>query len=238
MNDFLTQKSGSWRRMRNWIRSRDIIGGTCCSLDVIMNIFDVFIQIWKNKQKTIFKIILVIFSGDFLKRLLCTHCFYKTIDDCTKDKKIFAVHEWLQSKHAFHVMRDHPGHDLPMLAGMWGLKLTGRSSSSSDDNNLRPILRRIFLAILRHTSAYWEYWDPQTDQMILRRFFWPWAKTIMLQHDSFHCDLFAKSRSWPSQRPEGQLDNFVGSPVSLNATLTDECPLRCRPREHPEWKQC
>ena len=69
------------------------------------------------------------------------------------------------------------------------------------------------------------------------RYFWPWAKTMMLQHDSFHCDLFAKSRAWPSQRPEG-LNNFVGVPVSLNSTLTDECPLRCRPREHPEWKQC
>jgi len=45
MNDFLTQKSGRWWRMRNLIRSRDIIGGTCCSLDIIMNIFDVFIQI-------------------------------------------------------------------------------------------------------------------------------------------------------------------------------------------------
>ena len=77
----------------------------------------------------------------------------------------------------------------------------------------------------------------ETDQVLLMRYFWPWAKTMMLQHDSFHCDLFAKSRAWPSQRPEG-LNNFVGVPVSLNSTLTDECPLRCRPREHPEWKQC
>ena len=159
---------------------------------------------------------------------------FRDLDSRPSQREVDAVHEWLQSKHAFHVMRDHPGHDLPMLAGMWGLKL----APSGGDDDLRPILRRVFLAILRHPSAYWDYWDPQTDQMILRRFFWPWAKTIMLQHDSFHCDLFAKSRSWPSQRPEGQLDNFVGSPVSLNATLTDECPLRCRPREHPEWKQC
>ena len=188
-------------------------------------------------------IIIVRYSLFTLFFLKVEVAMFRDLDSRPSQREVDAVHEWLQSKHAFHVMRDHPGHDLPMLAGMWGLKLTstplaGRSSSSSDDNNLRPILRRIFLAILRHTSAYWEYWDPQTDQMILRRFFWPWAKTIMLQHDSFHCDLFAKSRSWPSQRPEGQLDNFVGSPVSLNATLTDECPLRCRPREHPEWKQC
>ena len=34
-----------------------------------------------------------------------------------------AVEEWMLSKHVVHVMRDHPGHDMPILAGMWGVKL-------------------------------------------------------------------------------------------------------------------
>ena len=58
-----------------------------------------------------------------------------------------AVNEWLQSKHVFHVMRDHPGHDLSILAGMWGVKTL--------DDEFRPIVRRIFLAMLKHPQAYW-----------------------------------------------------------------------------------
>ena len=118
----------------------------------------------------------------------------------------------------------------------WGFLLQGEKSriasfTMKNDQTLMIKKRHHFLRHFVTTSLL------ETDQVLLMRYFWPWAKTMMLQHDSFHCDLFAKSRAWPSQRPEG-LNNFVGVPVSLNSTLTDECPLRCRPREHPEWKQC
>ncbi|MGK7910191.1 MAG: TIGR03032 family protein [Synechococcus sp.] len=33
-----------------------------------------------------------------------------------------AVDAWLNSPHKFHIMRDHPRHNLPMLAGMWGTR--------------------------------------------------------------------------------------------------------------------
>src|SRR5262249_23762414 len=33
-----------------------------------------------------------------------------------------AVEEWLSSDRDFHVMRDHPHHDVPILAGMWGVR--------------------------------------------------------------------------------------------------------------------
>lgn len=33
-----------------------------------------------------------------------------------------AVDEWLLSGRRFHIMRDHPGHSLPMMGGMWGVR--------------------------------------------------------------------------------------------------------------------
>lgn len=33
-----------------------------------------------------------------------------------------AVESWLQSPQKYHIMRDHPRHNVPMLAGMWGVK--------------------------------------------------------------------------------------------------------------------
>ena len=33
-----------------------------------------------------------------------------------------AVDEWLLSGRRFHIMRDHPGHRLPIMGGMWGVR--------------------------------------------------------------------------------------------------------------------
>lgn len=33
-----------------------------------------------------------------------------------------AVEAWLQSPQKYHIMRDHPRHNVPILAGMWGVK--------------------------------------------------------------------------------------------------------------------
>ena len=47
-----------------------------------------------------------------------------------------AVMQWLNSKHIFHVMRDHPNHGTtPMMAGMWGVKV-GAPLNSSDEYNV------------------------------------------------------------------------------------------------------
>ena len=34
------------------------------------------------------------------------------------------MNEWLKSDKAFHMMRDHPLHDVGMLGSAWGVKLT------------------------------------------------------------------------------------------------------------------
>ena len=31
---------------------------------------------------------------------------------------------------------------------------------------------------------------------------------------------------------------FLGSIVSLNATVTNKCPYKCRPKEHKDWSHC
>ena len=81
---------------------------------------------------------------------------FRDLDSRPSQREVNAVNEWLQSKHPFHVMRDHPGHDLPMLAGMWGIKL---------EENVRPILRKVFLASLKQSMMYWDVLeDTQTGE--------------------------------------------------------------------------
>ena len=128
-------------------------------------------------------------------------------------------------------MRDHPGHDMPILAGMWGVKLSSPQ--------MRKALQAVFYQMLHADSAYWRgQIISSRDQALLERYLWPWAKDITLQHDSYHCDLFAKSHPWPTRRQESETNNYVGAPFALNTTLSTACPVKCRPRAHPEWNLC
>ena len=49
-----------------------------------------------------------------------------------------------------------------------------------------------------------------------------------LQHDSYLCKAFPGSVPWPTQRPMTPC-NFVGCVFKQNVTLTEKCPLQCRP---------
>ena len=53
---------------------------------------------------------------------------FRDLDSIISKRETEAVSQWLNSKHAFHVMRDHPNHGaVPMMAGMWGVKVCNLS---------------------------------------------------------------------------------------------------------------
>lgn len=43
-------------------------------------------------------------------------------DSRISDREVAAVAEWILSDKDFHIMRDHPCHDVPILGGMWGCR--------------------------------------------------------------------------------------------------------------------
>ena len=52
------------------------------------------------------------------------HAVFRDLDSLISKRETTAVTQWLESKHIFHVMRDHPNHGTtPMMAGMWGVKV-------------------------------------------------------------------------------------------------------------------
>lgn len=50
---------------------------------------------------------------------------FRDVDSRPIERERAAVHEWLESDKQFHVMRDHPYHGAPILAGLWGVKSQG-----------------------------------------------------------------------------------------------------------------
>jgi hypothetical protein len=69
--------------------------------------------------------------------------FYSSFDDTVEysifrdtDSRLslrekYAVDEWINSGKTFHIMRDHPFHNFPILGGMWGYRYNNKYQMSS-----------------------------------------------------------------------------------------------------------
>lgn len=95
-----------------------------------------------------------------------------------------AVRQWLDSGRPFHIMRDHPHHNVPILGGMWGCR---RGSLPQ----MAELCRRFVKA---------DHW--QIDQTFLRRKIYPLVRRQACVHDEFF-----EGRPFPTPRRGGE---FVG----------------------------
>lgn len=78
-----------------------------------------------------------------------------------------AVDEWLSSDKLFHIVRDHPFHDVKIMGGMWGAK-RGAISEMSE---------------LINDYIKGDFW--QVDQNFLATVVYPRVKEVSLVHDEF-----------------------------------------------------
>lgn len=103
-----------------------------------------------------------------------------------------AVQDWLEnSDKNYHVMRDHPYHNMPILAGLWGVKKAGNTQN--------------FWNLFRGQKMRSFY---QCDQVYLKAVVWKVIKTKTLGH--LGCEHYfgeGESRPFP---PSGFDEGFVG----------------------------
>ena len=162
----------------------------------------------------------------------------RDIDSNIIPREIAAVQEWNRSNALYHVLRDHPNHRFKILAGMFGMKLTGQN---------RQQMSQILDDMMKDgTGRFYEL----SDQDMLGKHLFPAvsapnANTVV--HDSYYCELFkiAQNRPFPTRRntsedfKEAALYNFVAS-VHGKLVIPEfrECPKACRPKEHQDWILC
>lgn len=132
--------------------------------------------------------------------------FDKTVDyfiirDCDSrinPRESDAVREWLESSKPFHAMRDHKGHDVPILGAMWGAKTF-----------FLPDIEKLFNDFITKTKdspvikrgKHFYY-----DQVFLNDIIWPKISDKALIHDDMK--RFTKDEmNFKISLPEGQ---FVG----------------------------
>ena len=156
----------------------------------------------------------------------------RDLDSRLTGREAAAVTQWLTDPQQlpFHVMRDNPQHGTEILGGMWGARL---------DNKTRKLWKDSWKRILSDPNAYVSWDKKGPDQALLTKHVW---KTFggpegCLQHDSYLCKAFPGSVPWPTQRLMTPC-NFVGCVFKLNNTLTEKCPLECRPKNHLDWEYC
>ncbi|XP_069975263.1 uncharacterized protein, partial [Penaeus vannamei] len=142
-----------------------------------------------------------------------------------------AVVEWLALDSTFHLMRDHPFHSRPVLAGLWGARWDSRGGGG-------PVLSPRDLRDLRDamvTKGKRPHARDQ-DQQVLAEILWPVMQSSLTSHDSFHCQVYpVGARPFPTRR-EGGL--YVGNREYTNTTrrllVEKHCPLACRPSQHQD----
>jgi hypothetical protein len=114
-----------------------------------------------------------------------------------------AVDEWLSSDKDFHIMRDHPYHNIEILGGMWGVR--------------NGLLKNIKELLSDYTKG--DFW--QVDQNFLREKICPLVVNNSFTHDS---NLnYNSSKPFPSERINRE---FVGDVFDENENRHPEHYLK------------
>jgi hypothetical protein len=110
-----------------------------------------------------------------------------------------AVNEWLNSDKRFHIMRDHPYHRVPILAGMWGCK-------------------REFLSNIKELLNFWENYPHKgvfhaEDQDFLGQLIYSLVKNECMEHSEFNISYGNEIRNFPEKRVDYE---FIGDVFDEN----------------------
>jgi protein O-GlcNAc transferase len=112
-----------------------------------------------------------------------------------------AVDEWLDSDKEFHIMRDNPYHNVPILAGMWGVR----------DGLLAHMIHKIS-----------EFKEPDVwfvDQNFLRDVIYPLVRGNVFVHDEFFGEGFGEVVH--PFKFERDTSHFIGQAYAGNDKILD-----------------
>lgn len=138
-----------------------------------------------------------------------------------------AVKEWLNSGKLMHVMRDHKKHSAVILGGLWCYR-------NSKNRVLASRITRLILDNADRRTPMQEV-EMGNDQIILKKFMWPFVRNDTLQHDSYLCKRYKGTTPYPSKREDNR--SFIGCKRVCNYEI-EQCPKDCRPSQHKDWLYC
>lgn len=114
-------------------------------------------------------------------------------DAWISQRELESVNVWLNSNTLFHVMRDNPQHNIPIVGGYWGFA----------NSRNRTIADRLFKILTNRKIA--QFYNPDNlnlkgyDQFMLTDFFSIYSLRNSTTHDSYSCKSI-NGDPWPTKR--------------------------------------
>lgn len=130
-------------------------------------------------------------------------------DSRPNEREFWAIREWLESGKNFHVIRDHPYHGVPVLAGLFGCK---RPLFGLMTEKLPSLPPKDFYTVINEACRPKKTYESndfyQVDQWWLRLHLYPRLRNDVFAHDEF----FAfERRRYRHSLPARPADNeFIG----------------------------
>ena len=118
-------------------------------------------------------------------------------DSRISEREVAAINEWLSSDKDFHIMRDHPYHQVPILGGMWGCR--------------NGLMRKVNLN--DKITQWGKYERKGIDQDFLGEVIYPIIKDNCIEHSEFGITYGGDIKPFPTERKNYE---FVGDVFDEN----------------------
>ena len=155
--------------------------------------------IWKEGDLSVIKPMMWRFSAiddPTVEIMMC-----RDTDTRLLPREKMAVDEWLNSKYLFHIMRDHPYHDTPILGGMFGTRKMPEIESWAN-------LIEVFI----------QHGHRDYDQTFLRDIIYPIVKDNAIIHATFY-RIESNARYFPMDYDSEY--KFVGEYIDQDESRND-----------------
>lgn len=119
-------------------------------------------------------------------------------DSRISEREIYAINEWLDSDKNFHIMRDHPYHNVPILGGMWGCR-------GGILNNIEELIDS--WKNHTHTKGNWREVPVAGDQNFLGEVIYPLVVKHAFEHSDFNIKFYGEIKKFPTIRNDYE---FIG----------------------------
>jgi hypothetical protein len=124
-------------------------------------------------------------------------------DSRITDREIEFVNDFISSDKSFHIIRDHPDHNLTILAGMFGVKV-------KDFNNKYKI-KTINEYITDYKKKYHKNIDKFPDQYFLRDIIWP-----LIKDDNYSHIALERLRHTKTDIVTKYVHDFIGKDIDID----------------------
>lgn len=156
----------------------------------------------------------------------------RDLDGRPSIREVMAINDWIRSGKSLHTIRDHKGHSVPIMGGMWGAtdQMFPRIRARSGGN---LTMRQLVENFLRSPPSGF------TDQTFLQSHLWGHVAADTWAHDIIPTRAFCKASDGCHAIPQSVRwdEFFIGQPFKIT---TDDPVVtrRAATRDYECWSTC